>query len=374
LAKVQTLELPFQLIEAVKSRRAIPFLGAGASKEATNASRARPPDASQLRDIIAQRFFNRDMSHRDVMAVAEMAIAASGGQAHVFELVREAFDKFEPGEAHRLLTQFNWRMLATTNYDLFLERAYEEPQRRQNLVRFVKDDEPIEERLQAVSNPIQYLKLHGCVDHLHDAEIPLVLAREQYAAYSEHRARLFNRLRDYARESTLIFIGYRLDDAHVRELIYSLQSNRRPRWFIVTPDAEDYDVDFWATKNVGVVRSRFPAAYAAGIEPMELRSALSRQRRCRGGRGRRGVPVELHMLRDQPHIMRGCRRRRGEARVRSFCGRRLETEGVIIVTKRAAAMGSGAVDARTEKPVGLRGVSSLVVLVRRPGISSFAGP
>src|SRR5206468_8540800 len=109
------------------------------------------------------------------------AIAASGGQAHVFALVREAFDKFEPGEAHRLLTQFNWRMLATTNYDLFLERAYEEPQRRQNLVRFVKDDEPIEERLQAVSNPIQYLKLHGCVDHLHDAEIPLALAREQYA-------------------------------------------------------------------------------------------------------------------------------------------------------------------------------------------------
>jgi hypothetical protein len=46
----------------------------------------------------------------------------------------------------------------------------------------------------------------------------------------------------------------------------------------------------------------------------------------------------------------------------------------VIVTKRAAAMGSGAADARTERPVGLRGVSSFLVLVRRLGISSFAGP
>jgi hypothetical protein len=36
---------------------------------------------------------------------------------------------------------------------------------------------------------------------------------------------------------------------------------------------------------------------------------------------------------------------------------------VIVVTKRAAAMGSGAVGARAERPVGLRGVSSSVVLV-----------
>jgi cold shock CspA family protein len=252
-----SFELPFQLVEAVKSRKAIPFLGAGASKEATNAAKGRPPDANQLRDILAARFFNRDMSHRDVMAVAEMAVAISGGQARVFEAVREAFDKFEPGEAHRLLTQFNWHMIATTNYDLLVERAYEEPQRRQNLVRFVKDDEPIEERLQAVSNPIQYLKLHGCLDHLLDADVPLVLSREQYATYSQHRTRMFNRLKDHSRENTLIFIGYRLDDAHIRELIYSLQSSRRPRWFIVTPDAEDYDVDFWATKNVGVLKFRF---------------------------------------------------------------------------------------------------------------------
>lgn len=256
-AKIE-IEIPPQLIEAIKTRRAIPFLGAGSSKEATNKMGSRPPDADQLRDILAQRFFGKAIPNRDVMAVAEMAIQISGGQAQVFEAVRLAFDSFEPGAAHQRLCEFNWRMIATTNYDLLLERAYAKSKaRRQDLIRFVKDDEPVEERLQAAQNPVQYLKLHGCLDHLYDSDIPLVLSREQYASYSKNRTRLFGRLKDLSRESSLIFIGYRLDDPHIRELIYSLSGDKRPRWYIVTPDAEDFDVDFWTSKNVGVLKCRF---------------------------------------------------------------------------------------------------------------------
>jgi SIR2-like domain len=104
--------------------------------------------------------------------------------------------------------------------------------------------------MQAVPNPVAYLKLHGCLDHIYDRDVPLVLAKEQYATYSANRTHLFERLKQLARESTLLFIGYRLDDPHIRELIYKLETNRRPRWYIVTPDAEDYDINFWASKNI----------------------------------------------------------------------------------------------------------------------------
>lgn len=251
------IEIPPALAEAVKSRRAIVFLGAGSSKEAQDAKRETPPDADQLRDIISQKYFGRLMERRDLMAVAEMAIEASGGGPLIFETVRRAFDGFEPGEAHRLLGSFNWRMLATTNYDLLVEKAYGSTKPIQALVPFVKDDEPIEERLQAHPNPVQYLKLHGCLDHIHDAQIPLILSREQYAFYSDNRTRLFGRLKDLAHESTIIFIGYRVDDAHIRDLIYKLDASKRPRWFAVTPDAEQEDIDFWSKKNVGVVKARF---------------------------------------------------------------------------------------------------------------------
>jgi SIR2-like domain len=252
------IQLATPLVEAIKSKRAIVFLGAGASKESRNSAGTSPPDGSQLRDILAQRFFKKAIPNRDVMAVAEMAIASSGGTGLVFEAVREAFEKFPTSKAHRQLSEFNWRMIATTNYDCLVEKGYaDSPKRVQTLVRFVKDDEPIEERLHSSENPVQYLKLHGCLDHIFDPDIPLVLSREQYDKYSTNRSRLFGRLRDLARESTVIFIGYRLDDAHIRELIYKLEGKNRPRWYLITPDAEDYDVNFWATKNVEVIKCRF---------------------------------------------------------------------------------------------------------------------
>ena len=83
--------LPTPLAEAIKSKRAIVFLGAGASKESRNAAGKSPPDADQLRDILAQKFFGKPIPNRDVMAVSEMAIASSGGSALVYEAVRSAF-------------------------------------------------------------------------------------------------------------------------------------------------------------------------------------------------------------------------------------------------------------------------------------------
>jgi hypothetical protein len=103
------ITIPAVLVEAVKSKRVIPFLGAGASKESKNAAGKQPPDAEQLRDILALKFFAKQMPNRDVMAVAEMAISVSGGSGLVYEAVRQAFEGYLPSAAHNLLTSFNWR-------------------------------------------------------------------------------------------------------------------------------------------------------------------------------------------------------------------------------------------------------------------------
>ncbi|WP_148294306.1 hypothetical protein [Azospirillum sp. B506] len=83
------IEIPAPLIEAVKHSRVIPFLGAGASKEAIDPSGNSPPDANQLRDILAQRFFGKPIPNRDLMTVAEMAIRNGSGESLVFEEVRK---------------------------------------------------------------------------------------------------------------------------------------------------------------------------------------------------------------------------------------------------------------------------------------------
>ncbi len=208
----KSFELPFLLLEAVKAGRVILFLGAGASKECKNRSGRTPPNGEQLRDILATKYFGKAMPKRSVMSVAEMAIANGAGQGLVFETVSEAFQGFDISDAHRSMTDFNWRMIATTNYDTFVEEAYSDSKRRrQTLIPFVKDDEPVDERMRSSLRPLQFLKLHGCLNHRLDKDIPLVLSWEQYAVHTENRTRLFGRLSDLAHECPVIFVGYEPD-------------------------------------------------------------------------------------------------------------------------------------------------------------------
>lgn len=264
LPKKTRVEIPFLLTEAVKSGRAILFLGAGASKECRNKAGDTPPNAEQLRDILSQKYFGKLMPERNVMAVAEMAIENGAGSNLVFQTVNDAFEGFETSEAHRLVSDFNWRTICTTNYDTYLEAAFSDPKRRrQTLVPFIKDDEPVEEKMRSALNPVQYMKLHGCLNHRFDKDVPLVLSWEQFASYSQNRTRLFQRLNYLSHECPIIFVGYGMGDSHIRDLVYRLEANKRPRWYIVDPAAEKEDVQFWSSKNIEVLTCRFGEFMAA---------------------------------------------------------------------------------------------------------------
>ncbi len=256
--KSAIIELPFTLTDAVKSGRVILFLGSGASKECLNANGERPPNGDELKTLLANKFFGKPMNNRSLMTVAEMAIDTAGGTNQVFDFVNRAFETYQTSEAHRMLTDFSWRTIATTNYDTFVEDAYADTGRRkQSLIPFVKDDEPVEQRMAEAINPLQYLKLHGCLNHRLDSDVPLVLSWDSYSKYSQNRTRLFDRLRDLASECPIVFVGYSLADSHIRDLINRIGPKNRPRWYIVDPDAEAEDVSLWASKNVDVFAVRF---------------------------------------------------------------------------------------------------------------------
>lgn len=251
-------ELPHILIEAVKEKRAVLLFGAGASKESKDDRGNAPPDGFQLRDVLAEKFLGTTNDDRDLMTVSEMAIANGYGEPLVFDEIARLLSGYPPSQAHKMVAQFKWRGLATTNYDTLLESAYSETESPlQNYVRIVKDSEPYDERLANTTNPVPYLKLHGCLDHRLDREIPLVLSNEHYNRVRANREKLFNRLSEWAETSVLIFIGYKVADSHIRDLIYKIDPQRRPQWFIVTPTADKNDERLWASKSVGIIRARF---------------------------------------------------------------------------------------------------------------------
>ena len=84
-----------------------------------------------------------------------------------------------------------------------------------------------------------------------------MLSWEQFASHSQNRTRLFGRLNDLSHECPIIFVGYSMGDSHIRDLVYRLETNKRPRWYIVDPSAEEEDVRLWSSKNCEVLTCRF---------------------------------------------------------------------------------------------------------------------
>lgn len=262
----KAVKIPATLVESMKQQRVILFLGAGASMEAG------APSGDALRADVAKRFLGSEMAGYDLMSVAEMALRAHGNGV-VFEHIRTALESIEPSEAHKLLPTFRWRSIATTNYDLLLERAYAAtPNRLQNPVTFVRDSEPVEDRMQSTNQPVEFLKLHGCLNQLHDPDLPPILSIEHYNRYSRNRTRLYSRLEDKARESPIIFCGYRLADSHIRSLLYRFtELGARPRYYVVTPGLSEHEIDYWESMNVGVIDARFGEFMKAmdfAVEPL----------------------------------------------------------------------------------------------------------
>jgi len=270
--------LPHILLESIKEQRAVLVFGAGASKECRNAFGEVPPDANQLRDHLAKKFLGTEKDSRDLATIAEMAISNGAGEALVFEEIANLMKAYEPSEAHVRMTEFRWRGIATTNYDTLIEKAYAtSSNKKQTCVPFVKDIEPYDERLRGEISPVPLLKLHGCLEHRLDRDIPLIMSHEHYHRYKANRSHLFERLRHWAQHSVLIFIGYRLADAHIRSLLYDIDPGRRPEWYVVTPGADEHDRKFYSSKGVEIIESTFGSfAKALDVQIPQIFRLLAR--------------------------------------------------------------------------------------------------
>ena len=64
-----------------------------------------PPLASELRDMLGNRFFGNPMEDYDLTPLAELAIGTHG-EAVVFEYIKSVFDPFQPSSNHKLLQHF----------------------------------------------------------------------------------------------------------------------------------------------------------------------------------------------------------------------------------------------------------------------------
>lgn len=279
------MEIPTHLTNQIRRGKVVLFLGSGASKGAIDSEGNEPPNGKQLSEKLFYRFLDNknNYENQDLSWVSELSIS----EANLFEVqdfIKEIFCDFEPADFHMELPTFKWRALVTTNYDKIIEKAYNQAEEKiQELAPFITNKDRVDYLLKEEQN-ILFLKLHGCISNTHDREAPLILTLNQYSDYRKGRERLYNHFEELAHENNIVFIGHRLQDIDLREILKKYSKlERRPRYYLVTPDISSMEKRLWEGRNITVLEGTFKKfienlAEEIPIEKRKLQKLISKKR------------------------------------------------------------------------------------------------
>lgn len=251
--------IPRPLLDAIKDQRVVLFLGAGASLGAKHPEGKEIPQGDQLRDLISDQFLEGKLKKESLQVVAAMAGSEAG--LSVFQAyIRDLFSPFGPADFHFLIPKFRWRAIATTNFDLIVEKAYADARDPlQNLVKAVKNSDGLDTRINKATDPVAFFKLHGCIEYVDDPDIPLLLSLDQFTNYEENRDRFYKRFHDLGYENSVIFAGYSISDLHILGILSDLTSPEisRPPYYLISPHISDIQNRYWTKRQVHTIQTTF---------------------------------------------------------------------------------------------------------------------
>lgn len=244
------MEIPDFLFSQICEGNVVLFLGAGVSKGACDLKGNLPPDGNQLGDRLSDKFLGGKFKELPLSQIADLSISESS-LLDTQQFIYDIFVDFNPSSFHNKICKFWWHGIATTNYDLIIEKAYKpENVPVQNIVSFISDLDRVDERMKDPKS-LMFLKLHGCITRINSPH-PLILSVDQYLTCRKGRERIYKYLYDWAYEHPIIFIGHSLQDPDLRAILLELDQNvkSKPRSFFVAPEIDDIQKRFWENKRV----------------------------------------------------------------------------------------------------------------------------
>ena len=223
--------IPKDLVEAIKNRKAILFAGAGLSMN------LKLPSYGSLIDKLADELgFDRELFQiqGDYMALAEYYALNSGNLGKLRSWMDNTWHDsridISASVIHKLIAELNFSTIYTTNFDRWIEKAFDFWKKDCSRIVTVADI------AKAKEDRTQIVKFHGDFED----DNSLVFTESSYFARMDFESPLDIKLRSDVLGKTILFIGYSLSDINLRYLIYRLQKqwektdckNDRPKSFI----------------------------------------------------------------------------------------------------------------------------------------------
>jgi DNA-binding SARP family transcriptional activator len=263
-----------EIVKALLAGRIVPVLGVDG--------------AGDLAAHLASAFDVPDDRPVDLARVSQY-VATMKGFGPLYDELHSRFEAaVEPGPLHRFLARLPallrergapYQLIVTTNYDLALERAFEEAEEEVDIVAYVATGphrghfwhRPPGEAPRPIDVPNTYatelslerrtilLKLHGAVDPLPEREWEsFVITEDEYIDYlgrSELTAVVPVSLAAKLRRSHFLFLGYEMADWNLR-LILNRIWGKRPvgyRSWAIQPTPSPLAQAFWRRYDVTTV-------------------------------------------------------------------------------------------------------------------------
>jgi hypothetical protein len=202
------------LIEAIRNKRGILFVGAGVSKNV-----GVPTTHEMVAEIAKQLGYdpNEFRTLGDARTLAEFYQLTKGNLGPLRSWMDVSWHRAEldvrNSEVHRLIVELDFPIIYTTNYDRWLERAYQAYGKEFIKIAGVAD------MLHQREGVTQIVKFHGDFDN----DDTLVLTESSFFERLSFENPLDLKLQADVLGRPLLFIGYSLTDINIRYLLYKLQ-------------------------------------------------------------------------------------------------------------------------------------------------------
>lgn len=236
-----------ELAAAVQEGRIILFVGAGVSMDL-----GLPSSWEALIDRIAGELGRDPQDYKklgEFYALAEYYRIQKGGFGDLLRWMDEYWHPdgiaIERSRVHRLICSLDFPLIYTTNYDKWLERAFDHYGKPYAKISTVAD------LLKVPREGTQIIKFHGDIED----EQSIVLDESSYFKRLEFETPLDIKLRADVLSRGVLFIGYGLSDVNLRFMFYKLS-----RIWRSSPCSEQW-----------------PASYIFSPEPNAVQQALFKQ-------------------------------------------------------------------------------------------------
>jgi len=113
------MEIPKSLLDQIKEGNVVLFLGSGASFGALHPMGINPPIGIELSNMIVKKFLSDEFLDMPLQYTSEIAISEYNLPT-VQNYIYEIFEPFYPNDFHRLIPNFVWKAIVSTNYDLII--------------------------------------------------------------------------------------------------------------------------------------------------------------------------------------------------------------------------------------------------------------